>query len=252
MSTLNVSSSLSFAIKSPPQSETRAFLDFDGKFTNHGNDIAQTKLLKLPVPLPPCKYWLICNPGNEPNNRLTIKKNTIAPCLPHNARQPCGVNHPFFYSMQTDLIPLDGVPLFYKIQSVSMDTGASIFMNRNRFDYTYPFRKKIDYPDTLMSLFHDIGVPNTLVVDGASEMLHFQRRLITNEYGISLSCLTQMPFTVSPTLTIFRKYHQIYSRKMCQSSWPNQMTSLKMPTHLTATHWINTFWLSSSRLVVMA
>ena len=74
---------------------------------------------------------------------------------------------------------------FSKVPSIHGDTGASIFTNGKGYDVVYPWKKKSSHPDALMSFIHDVGIPQTLVSDGAPELTHGKSRDVCTEYRIS-------------------------------------------------------------------
>ena len=61
-----------------------------------------------------------------------------------------------------------------------------VFTDRKGFDSFYPFKSKAHYPKHLMSFIQDIGVPKTLVTNGASEIQKGRGQSMVNEYHINL------------------------------------------------------------------
>ena len=74
---------------------------------------------------------------------------------------------------------------FSKVPSIHGKIGASIFTNGYGFDVVYPWKSKALHHEALTSFIHDVGVPQTLVSDGASELIHGKTKEICNEYRIS-------------------------------------------------------------------
>lgn len=74
--------------------------------------------------------------------------------------------------------------IFSKIPSVHGDKGASVFTNGKGFDVIYPWRSKKHHPEALMSLIHEVGVPQIMVSDGGKELSHGKSREICSEYRI--------------------------------------------------------------------
>ena len=76
--------------------------------------------------------------------------------------------------------------MFAKEVSLNGDTGASIFTDGKGFDHVYPWKSKKQHPEGLMSLIHNVGIPQTMVSDGARELFLGKSREICNEYRIKM------------------------------------------------------------------
>lgn len=74
--------------------------------------------------------------------------------------------------------------LFSTVKSVHGHTGGSIFTNGYGYDRFYPWTRKFHHPDALMSFIHEVGLPNTLVSDGALEETQGRAGDICREYHI--------------------------------------------------------------------
>ena len=74
--------------------------------------------------------------------------------------------------------------MFSKVKSLHGETGGSIFTNGQGYDKFYPCKTKGDHPDALMRFIHDVGVPQTLVTDGAKELTDGQAGATCQEYRI--------------------------------------------------------------------
>jgi hypothetical protein len=73
-----------------------------------------------------------------------------------------------------------------KIPGLHKETGATVFTDGKGYDFFYPWETKSRYQHALMSLIHDVGVPKTLVTDGASEMIQGNGLRICREYHINM------------------------------------------------------------------
>ena len=88
-----------------------------------------------------------------------------------------------FPSLNTKLY---GDAAYAKVRSIGGEKGFSAFTDGKGFDVVYPFERAKDYPDSLMKLIQQFGVPKTLVTDGGSEMQKGRGRATANEYRINL------------------------------------------------------------------
>jgi hypothetical protein len=73
-----------------------------------------------------------------------------------------------------------------KVPGLHKETGATVFTDGKGYDSFYPWETPSHYQHALMSFIHDVGVPKTLVTDGASEMISGNGRRICNEYHINM------------------------------------------------------------------
>ena len=80
--------------------------------------------------------------------------------------------------------------MFSLVESIHGDIGASVFTNGTGFDKVYPIHTKKDHSEATMHFIHDVGVPQTIVSDGAKELILGATRDIYHEYRI------QSKFTV--------------------------------------------------------
>jgi len=71
--------------------------------------------------------------------------------------------------------------MFSKVPSIHGDKGATVYTNGQGYDVIYPWKSKGHHPDTLMSLIHDVGIPQTLISDGAKELIHGRAKEVCNE-----------------------------------------------------------------------
>ena len=76
--------------------------------------------------------------------------------------------------------------MFSKEVSLNGDTGASVFTDGEGFDHVYPWKSKKQHPERLTSLIHNIGIPQTMVSDGARELFLGKSREISNECRIKM------------------------------------------------------------------
>ena len=67
-------------------------------------------------------------------------------------------------------VKMYGDAMHSKVPGLGGETGATILTNGKGFDHVYPWKTKDDYAKSLMKFIHDVGIPKTLVTDGASEM----------------------------------------------------------------------------------
>ena len=74
--------------------------------------------------------------------------------------------------------------MFSKCPSLDLHTGASVFTDGKGYDFVYPWKSKKQHPEGLMSLIQNVGIPQTLISDGAQELFHGRSREICNEYRI--------------------------------------------------------------------
>ena len=74
--------------------------------------------------------------------------------------------------------------MFSKGPSLDLHTGASVFTDGKGYDFVYPWKSKKQHPEGLMSLIQNVGIPQTLISDGAQELFHGRSREICNEYRI--------------------------------------------------------------------
>jgi hypothetical protein len=74
---------------------------------------------------------------------------------------------------------------FSKIPSVHGEKAGSIFTNGFGYDMVYPVKSKSEHPSALMRLIHDVGVPQTIVSDGAPELTDGGTKQICMEYRIA-------------------------------------------------------------------
>ena len=73
-----------------------------------------------------------------------------------------------------------------KAPSIHGELGATVFTDGHGYDFVYPWKSKSEYPDALMKLIHQAGVPKTLVTDGTKEMMQGEGRAIASEYRMGL------------------------------------------------------------------
>ena len=71
-----------------------------------------------------------------------------------------------------------------KVPDIHGRRGASIFTNGIGYDCFYPHEKESHSSQDLMSFIHDVGVPQTLVSDGAKALIHGNSRDVLDEYRI--------------------------------------------------------------------
>ena len=74
--------------------------------------------------------------------------------------------------------------MFSKVTALHGFTGGSIYSNGSGYDRFYPWKRKGEHPDTLVTLMNDVGIPQVLVSDNAKEELQGRARDICRKYHI--------------------------------------------------------------------
>ena len=76
--------------------------------------------------------------------------------------------------------------MFSQLASIHGEKGGSIFTNGLGFDAFYPWKNKGQHHEAIMSFIHEVGVPQTLVSDGAKEMIGGRSKDVCQEYRIQM------------------------------------------------------------------
>ena len=74
--------------------------------------------------------------------------------------------------------------LFSKVTALHGFTGGSIYTNGSGYDRFYPWTRKGEHPNTLTTLFNDVGIPQVLISDNAKEELQGRAREICKKYHV--------------------------------------------------------------------
>jgi len=74
--------------------------------------------------------------------------------------------------------------MFSKVPSLHNHKGASVFTNGLGYDAVYPWKSKSEHPVALSHFIHDVGIPQTIVSDGAPELTSGDTRTLCNNYRI--------------------------------------------------------------------
>ena len=83
-------------------------------------------------------------------------------------------------------VKMYGDAMHSKVPGLSGKTGATVLTNSKGFDYVYPWKTKDEYAKLLMKFIHNVGIPKTLVTDGASEMQKGKGRKIADLHNVNL------------------------------------------------------------------
>ena len=83
-------------------------------------------------------------------------------------------------------VKMYGDAMHSKVPGLSGETGATVLTNSKGFDYVYPWKTKDEYAKLLMKFIHNVGIPKTLVTDGASEMQKGKGRKIADLHNVNL------------------------------------------------------------------
>jgi hypothetical protein len=74
--------------------------------------------------------------------------------------------------------------MFSKVPGIGGLKGGSVYTNGLGYDRFYPWKSKVQHPDTLMLFIYQVGVPNTLVRDNAPEEIFGRARDTCTKYRI--------------------------------------------------------------------
>lgn len=74
--------------------------------------------------------------------------------------------------------------MFAAVPSLNGERIASVFTNGKGYDLVYPIRTKGEHSIAFMKMIHDLGVPQTVVSDGAKELMLGRAKEIANEYRV--------------------------------------------------------------------
>lgn len=75
--------------------------------------------------------------------------------------------------------------MFSKVPSIHGDKGGTAFTNGFGYDRFYAWKSKSEHGNAIMSFIHDVGVPQTLVSDGAKENIEGRAKEVCREYRIN-------------------------------------------------------------------
>jgi len=128
--------------------------------------------------------WNISLPNAQKTIKCTTQKGVRNPLYPIGGRyrtkqaqlrykQLTG-RHGSFY---TDTF-------FSQAKSLNECSMAQIYVNDPTFTKVYPMKLQSEAPDTLMYFIHDVGIPNTMHLDDAPELMHGCFKQICKDYGI--------------------------------------------------------------------
>ena len=74
--------------------------------------------------------------------------------------------------------------LFSKVKSLSGNTCATLFSNRQGFIKLYPMSAKSQAHETFSMFIHEVGIPHELHADGAGELIQGEFRKKLNKYEV--------------------------------------------------------------------
>jgi hypothetical protein len=76
--------------------------------------------------------------------------------------------------------------MFSKVSALQGFTGGSVYTNGLGYDRFYPWVRKAEHGDTIMSFIHDVGIPHTLISDNALEEVSSRCRETCRRYRINM------------------------------------------------------------------
>ena len=141
--------------------------------------------------------------------------------------------HPLIRRYRTDLFSLKyrrlavrfySDTLFSNIKSLNQNTCAQLFAAEN-FAWVYPMTSKSKAGEALKALVEDVGIPNELVVDGASEQVGKGSEFYKQAMFLQIKLIQSEPYTQKQNYAenVIGKVKQKYRRRKAKLNIPNRI-----------------------------